>query len=529
MIRHRLYFRVLLLLTLSAWTALTVVSGASARPVAVTVFPQGAKVTEQITADVLTEGDRVYARFWLPVHAIKDTLSVRIPPEARMTLLGVTMDLETIEAADRVAELKSRLKELNLEKSRIDARIKALNITIAYWEHLSRNLPETVDSVEKIGEAIGKGVTDAASAILPLQQSLEPIVEEIARVRRELDNLTGRAEKRWQTTVYFNKKSAGEISLTCTYHIRNCQWRPVYTLNARPDRSNIAFSWYAEIFQETGVNWENVQMTLATAQTRPRPDPPQLRPWIIQPREDISPVRMKSERALMQAPTAADSVSAQEESGAGAAPEPERQEGFLFDTYDLGRQTLPSGENRQVVVRSKSWNAEFQYLVRPYEQRQAYLFARIVPSDEEFLRLPEGKATFLIDGAMVMARPFSLFDPETRLFFGTDPGIDVTFDVVEKKSDEKGLFGGKKAYRWQWRLTLVNRKPHDVTVVVEDALPQIRDDRIKLDENVIGPAPEKKADRLTWTLRLPAGKEKVLEYGFDVTYPADMDLFFGGR
>jgi len=527
--RHHLVFRVFLLLILAVWAALAVASAASPRPAAVTLFPQGAKVTEQITADVIADGDRVYARFFLPIHAAKDTLTVQIPSNAGMVLLGVNMDLQAIEAADRIAELKKRIGELNLEKSRIESNIKALSTTVAYWEHLSKNLTETIDSVEKIGEAIRKGIADAASGILPLQQAMEPIADEIASVRKEIDNLTGRAEKRWQTTVFFNKKTADTISLICAYHIVNCRWRPVYALNARPEKSDIAFSWYADISQETGVNWENVHLSVATAPARPRPEPPQLRPWIIQPREAVYPLRMKSERALMQAPAAMDTVSVQEESFAGVPPEPERQEGFLFDTYDLGRHTVPSGENRQIVVSTKSWKADFQYLVRPYEDRESFLFAQVVPGDDDFVRLPEGKATFLIDGAMVTARSFSLFDPETKLFFGSDPGLDVKFDVVEKKSDEKGLFGGKKAYRWHWRLTLVNRKSHDVTVVVEDALPQIRDGRITLDEKIIGPAPKKEADRLAWTLKIPVGKEKVLEYGFAVTYPADMDLSFGGR
>jgi uncharacterized protein (TIGR02231 family) len=525
--RHMMY-RVFLLATAAALAVLAAASGAAAKPAAVTLFPQGARVTEQIAADVMTEGDRIYARFFLPVHAAKDTLTVQIPPDAGMTLLGVNMDLQTIEAVDRIAELEKRLRERNQEKSRIDARIRALTTTVAYWEHLSKNLPETVDSVEKIGEAIGRGITDAASAILPLQQALEPIMEEIEALRRELDNLTGRAEKQWQATVFFNRKTVEKVNLTCAYYISNCRWQPVYTLNARPEKSDIAFSWYADISQETGVNWENVQITLATAQARPRPEPPQLRPWIIQPREEVHPMRMKSDRALMQAPAAADSAAVLEESSVGA-PEPERQAGFLFDTYDLGLQTIPSGENRQVVVRSESWKADFQYLVRPYEDRLSFLFAQIVADEEPFIRLPEGKATFLIDGAMVTVRSLSLFDPETRLFFGSDPGLDVTFDVVEKKSDEKGLFGGKKAYRWHWRLTLTNRKPHDVIVVVEDALPQIRDGRIKLEEKIIGPAPVKEADRLTWDLNVPAGRETTLEYGFAVTYPSDMDLSFGGR
>lgn len=524
---HHPILRAFLLLTVAAWAALAVASEAAAKPASVILFPQGAKVTEQIIADVAQEGDRVFARFFLPVHAARDTLTVKTPEDVKMAILGVHMDLQTIEAVDRIAALKKRLGELNLEKSRIEAKIKAFNTTVAYWEHLSRNLPKTVDSVEKIGDAIRKGITDAASEILPLQQSLEPIMEKIADLRKELDNLTGRAEKRWQATVFFNKKTADRIDLTCAYYIGNCRWRPVYTLNARPEKSEIAFSWYADIIQETGVNWENVTLSIATAQARPRPDPPELRPWIIQPREEVYPMR-KSERALMQAPVPAE-MRAMADMEEAPAPEPERQEGFLFDTYDLGRQTIPSGENRQIAISSKSWKADFQYLVRPYEDRQSFLFAQIVTGDEAFVRLPEGKATFLIDGAMVAGRPFSLFDPETKLFFGSDPGLDVTFDVLEKKSDEKGLFGGKKVYRWNWRLTLVNRKPHDVTVLVEDALPQIRDGRIKLDEKVTGPDPKKEADRLTWTLKIPPGKEKSLEYGFAVTYPEEMDLSFGGR
>jgi hypothetical protein len=203
----------------------------------------------------------------------------------------------------------------------------------------------------------------------------------------------------------------------------------------------------------------------------------------------------------------------------------------VFDTYDLGKQTIPPGETRRVDIRKKNWKADFKYLVRPHESLQAFLFAQIdaAAGKDEFVKLPQGTATFLIDSAVVSARMFSWVDPEEKLYFGSDPQVGVKMDLLSKKSGEKGIFTGKKTYEWGWKITLSNLKSHDIQILMEDAYPQIQDERIKLEETFSGIAPEKDNNLLKWTFEIKPRAKTEIQYGFSIIYPDELNLNFGGR
>ncbi|MCU0600544.1 MAG: mucoidy inhibitor MuiA family protein [Desulfobacterales bacterium] len=477
---------------------------------------------------VQTDGNRTIARFSIPVHADKDTLTANTPAESGMLVTSIRTELLTPDETDKVKELKNKLNDLLRQKADIDARIKADTAYISFWENLGSNLPEKTESVERLADAARKGITDAHNEIFKLTQSLEPLNNKIDDIQKQIDNLTGHSEKHWQVAVYLNKKAADTIALTYSYYIGNCGWEPVYTLNAHPGKSEIEFVWYADITQNTGLHWDNIDLTLAAAQARPQPEPPLLGDWIIAPVQ-IYPQRkaaMAPEQLRASAPAEMDADHAE-----SAPPEPTRSEGFLFDTFALGKQTLAPGEAGRIDIRKSTWKAAFRYLIRPYESPQAFLFAQleIAGDKNEFIKLPQGMATFLIDSAVVSSRSFSLVDPEEKLYFGSDPQVNVKMDVLSKKSGEKGIFAGKKTYEWGWKITLNNLKNHEINILMEDAYPQLQDERIKLEESFSGVTPEKDKNLLKWAVEVKPRSKTDIQYGFSIIYPDDLNLNFGGR
>jgi hypothetical protein len=138
-------------------------------------------------------------------------------------------------------------------------------------------------------------------------------------------------------------------------------------------------------------------------------------------------------------------------------------------------------------------------------------------------------ATFLIDSAVVSSRSFSLVDPEEKLYFGSDPQVNVKMDVLSKKSGEKGIFAGKKTYEWGWKITLNNLKNHEINILMEDAYPQLQDERIKLEESFSGVTPEKDKNLLKWAVEVKPRSKTDIQYGFSIIYPDDLNLNFGGR
>ncbi|MBC2716741.1 MAG: DUF4139 domain-containing protein [Desulfobacteraceae bacterium] len=524
-----LKFSLLIFIALSVLLA----SNTHAKPVAAIIYPNDAKITEHHIADVQADGDRHKASFFLPIHANKETLTVNTAPGSHMRITSVNIEKQALPVADQVEALKNQLKNLNRKKSEFETRIKADIAYIDFWQTQAKNQPEKIEdieSVEKLGNAIKKGITQAYDEIFQYTQSLEELAEKIKKVRKQLNDLTGATKKRWQVDVYLSGKPQPKIDLTCSYHIRNCYWRPTYTLNALPAKSETELNWYAQITQNTGIDWEDVELKIATAQAVTRPEPPFLRDWIIQPRKEIvySTARHTSSMAEESLMFAAPQLSADMAAGA-PPPEPEQKAGFTFDTYDLGKRTIKAGESRRFTIREMVLNSDFKYLIRPHETPQAFLFAQLDIKDDDFIRLPNGDATYLVDSAFIAIRSFSMHDKEQKLFFGSDPQVDVKLTILEKKSNETGFLIGKKQYQWGWKVSINNLKAHKIAVLMEDAYPQIRDKRIKLKETFNGVAPQKEDNLLKWTFPVLPQTETAVEYGFSVTYPDEMDLSFGGR
>ena len=320
-----------------------------------------------------------------------------------------------------------------------------------------------------------------------------------------------------------------KIDLTYSYHIKNCGWRPTYTLNALPGKSEIELNWYAKITQNTGIDWEGIELKIATAQTVTRPEPPFLRDWIIQPRAAIGYPGARRKTAMAEESLMFEEPQLSADMAAGAPPEPAQDAGYIFDIYDLGKRSIKAGESRRINIRKMVLSSDFQYLLRPHKTPHAFLFAQLNIKEDEFIRLPKGNATFLVDSAFIANRSFSMYDKEQKLFFGSDPQVDVKLVILEKKSNETGFLIGKKQYQWGWKVSIHNLKDHEIAVLMEDAYPQIRDKRIKLKEIFNGVSPQRENNILKWTFPVLPQTETAVEYGFAITYPDEMDLSLGGR
>ena len=97
---------------------------------------------------------------------------------------------------------------------------------------------------------------------------------------------------------------------------------------------------------------------------------------------------------------------------------------------------------------------------------------------------------------------------------------------VPVEAAEEGLFGGDKSQAWRWRIDITNNKNIPVSVRIEDSLPRIEDKRIKLVDSSTGK--ENQEELLTtWSIDLPPGAKKSVEYGYKFKYPADMQVDLG--
>ena len=102
----------------------------------------------------------------------------------------------------------------------------------------------------------------------------------------------------------------------------------------------------------------------------------------------------------------------------------------------------------------------------------------------------------------------------------------IAIDVKTAHVDgSAGLLSKNETYSWNWSVTLKNNKSIPVHLTVEDSLPHSSHDRILVKEQFTEPLPEKTDDGLlSWQFDLASGNVQKLTFGYQVSYPEDMQI-----
>ncbi|BBD10028.1 DUF4139 domain-containing protein [Desulfovibrio ferrophilus] len=504
---------VLLFLILAPLTAL-------AQPIAVTLYPNSGVVTELATVQLTAEAGLNKATLTLP--AATDPASLRISPEGSSGLTPTDVSVLSVERRDegRIKMVHGQLSQAKAKRQELVDKRSAHEGAAAYWRSISGKEGPKASDAAGMAAAVRQGLVVELAAASALSREIKSQAKTIKELEEELKRLTGGSVRILVATVTLTGKAAKQAKLRWSYRLNTAGWTPRYTLNAKPDTGVVDFTWDAELWQNSGTTWNDVAVTLATAEFRGGHAPGALPPWQIRPdapmlrktKEMFSDNAMEEPLALMAA-------------GAPASA-PVRSEGRIFDSYDAGRTSLDSGSRKRILMEQTSWKAKFDYLVRPAVGPGAYTHAAF--TFDSAPKYPNGPATYLLDSAMVRKASFALYTKQSELFFGTDPQLEVRRIPLARQSGEAGFLSSKKSHSWDWRVSINNTKSIPVSMRIEERIPQIGDERIELEKR-LPDADEEAGGLAIWSLKLNPGQKTDLEYGYSITYPKDMILDLGGR
>ena len=309
--------------------------------------------------------------------------------------------------------------------------------------------------------------------------------------------------------------------LAYSYTLADCGWAPLYRLEALPAEKKIDFSWQAKVWQRSGQDWKDVRLLLATLPPDTQAEPSDLPAW------EIRPVQIFHK--AMAAPAMTEMRAGAADTMVAAAPAPPQEiRRATYAAWDMGKKSVPAGAERIIDIEDDSWPASFLHLMRPSLDDKAFVQAKA--EFKEPKELPPGTAFFLLDGAMVDQREFSLSGREGTLFFGTDPLLTCETTLGDKKTGEKGLFGQKQSFVREWKLTVRNAASRPAEVRIEEPRPLPRDERISV-ELTAKPEPlaEDDPEILAWNATVPAGGESVIALSLKMTAPDDLRVDPGWR
>lgn len=480
----------------------------------------------------------------LPKAIAPESLQARLNGLGRVIGVDYAEQKQSGESSPKVAELDKQIEQLQSELNALHDQRAPLILQAEFLAGLTKRAAteagrdagtERVD-LEAVRQQLAflaeesARLAEARRLIDDKQQAIE---KQLAKVKAERDKLAADTVERIATITAVITE-AGDVTAQLTYLTYEATWEPAYNIRAAGDLSSMTVEYDAVITQRTGEDWNDVRLTLSTAQPTAAAHPPTIQPWFV----DVArpdPYTLKSV-AMEATPAAAppahrlglamDSEAAITGSGPAVA-------------FVLPRTaTVKSDSQRQQRVRIASIDApvKFRHVAVPLLSDSVYLRGDLVNSSA--YQLLPGKASVFLDQDFIGPTRMDSVPPagEFKAHFGIDRAVKVARQLVAKKTESTGLLGGGRRTSYDYRISIDNGTGRDITLELWDRYPVSRSSEIQIDlVDLAAPLAsdakyveeEKPQGLLKWLLAVPASatgsKASVITYGVRVNRAKDVE------
>lgn len=489
----------------------------------VVIYPASAKITVSASAEPvgLPSGETVLITY-LPGYAVPSTLSADI--DGRIAGMNVEQMQKDDPSDPILAPWKQALLDAQAERDRIQAEIDAANARIEMWTSASSPNNNVSSELEKLDQAMQKGVKTATDKLLELGPQLEQAEKKVEMAETNLNALA----PSYKVTFILSSLRPGS-KFTYTYLLHGCGWQPAYTLNALPDEDKIDFGFSAEVYQTSGFDWTNIDVSLATNAPRWDITPPNLDYWQLGrlPEPPAQAPKANERMSMDLAEEAEMSVNFSTASGSmeyyEARQRPVETQFATYSIWQMGKKTILNDQTAVYSVMEDSIPAKFLLTARPKVSAQAFLTAEL-DKEEEKKNLPPSSSVFMVEGNTVGTAQFPPSGDEP-IFFGTDPLIVVNFKELSNQADERGFIGKTQVRSWHWKMEVQNKRKTKADIRIEDSIPSLVDARIELKmTSAPMPTEDKEMRMYIWEKALEPGADFIIEHKIEASAPTDVNL-----
>ncbi len=237
---------------------------------AVTVFSSGAEITRTVKAS-LNKGITEISLQQLSPYIQENSIQVSGLDNTTVVAIEYAINhINTLETTQEVKLLKDRLKALNRHIA------SQSNLILGYKEEITiiennRTLGNStqvvnLEKLKQFATYYRTRITALNSLIFEANQELRTYKEQKKAITKQLAHLS--AQDKIQTGALKLKLESNirtSLNLIITYNVTHAGWFPVYDLKATHINKPLHLNYKAHIYQNTGINWNAVTLTLSTA------------------------------------------------------------------------------------------------------------------------------------------------------------------------------------------------------------------------------------------------------------------------
>jgi uncharacterized protein (TIGR02231 family) len=541
---------------------------AASRVDAAKVFLSGAEVT-RIAKVKLDKGEHTIVVGDVPASAVPGSIRVEAKATGKLDISSVDTSrkylqrAESQEADGKRKELEGQLEQFRDQKELLQAQSWAA----ATQKKLITNLadlpsrpqpgsapatPPASDDWQKILAIIPQASEDAGKLALDAQQKIRVIDRSMADVRAQLASLAPAKTEQTEVRVYVFAQTPVDADFTIRYQVPDAHWAPIYdarlSTGTKTEPPKLTLARRAAVTQRSGEDWNHISLSLSTARPSDGAAVPDLDTQFVTYEPPPKPVAAAAppsppvanlalrKRALSDA--AEDSLALEAPAPAlesmAAQEKVARLDSAPFEaTFEVpGLTTVKgNGDVKRVLLMSEDIEPTLSSRSVPKLDTNAYLYAKIKIAKGTPL-LP-GTVYLFRDGTFVGTGDMPLLPPgeEHDIGFGIDDQVKVKHVVLEEKRGESGLISTSHVDSRNFRVNVKNLHERPIDITVLDRIPVSQNEEIKVEYT--GPATptrqnvEDKRGIVAFDAKLDSDEEKILEYGYRISWPAAKSIVYG--
>ena len=536
---------IIAVLAITAMTASADDITANSTPSAVTVYRTKALVHRSATVN-LPQGNSTVV--FPSMTEDMDDGSVRITGNgnADVSILEVKVEREYLDKASgkEIEKWQAMVDSLNDETRKLNDRASVVSaqkdFVLALKDHQATATAQTlgtqkinVKDFEDLLLFVEKSLTGYDEELHSIEIKKAKLQDKINAANQRLNDLRSQQNKtKKRIVVRIDVAKAGSMTFDCSYLVSQASWQPLYDARVDADKKKMNLTYYGMVKQSTGENWDNVQLTLSTAQPTRGDYIPQLSAWYVHPqqqeygylREEANATSGLSRMNKLEAPNEAAIADN------ALFPNPRTS---AIQQYELSANfivtdpiSIPSdGAEHKATIAATNLDASMEYVAVPKLSPSAFLRAKAMNSTGAPL-LP-GKVNVFLDNQFVATTslPTVVTGDSIQMAVGTNDAIQVERKLVNKLQEYNGLIS--KTYKWNYEYvtTITNKSGADINISVQDQVPVSQNEKILVETQKIDP-PTDHTDQgiYTWQMHLQPGEKKEIHTKYSVEYPRDMKV-----
>lgn len=248
-----------------------------------TVFLNGAQLTQKGTAR-LEKGNT--ALIITGVSPYLDPNSLQVKGEGNFTVVSVNHRknyLAETPQSRKIDSLKQILQKLDDELASISARKEVLNekqSLLNQNKDMSRNQNITLTQLKSAMDFYDTELSLIKKEEISLQKQQKEAEENRQKINNQLNAFQGKANPpQSEVVVRVEAEQTVSAELTLTYLVANAGWFPKYDIRLDDIEQPLNLRYKAEVFQNTGVDWNNVKLVFSNGDPNQSSVTPELETW----------------------------------------------------------------------------------------------------------------------------------------------------------------------------------------------------------------------------------------------------------